>query len=413
MPAGSSTARRNKRYVSAVRNTAMDLSELDAFLDRISVDGYLIEADSENADQRYLSGFNAPDPFVTLYTGETCLLVSALEYGRAQRTANADTIERHADYDHRANVAEYGSAEGKHRTVAAFLEAHGVESVATPATFPLGTADGLRDLGVTVRADTDAVVESIRATKTDREIEHVRAAQRANEAAMARAEELLRSATVEGGTLVVDGETLTAERVRREIEIELLRRDCALDETIVACGVDAADPHDRGSGPLEADEPIIVDIFPRSKETGYYADMTRTFCVGDPTETVSEWYDLTREAKRAALGALEAGVSGSDVHDAVCDVYEDAGIPTLRANERAETGFIHTTGHGVGLDIHERPRISEEEVELEAGNVVTIEPGLYDPEVGGVRIEDLVVVTDDGYENLTEYPEALEADSGR
>ncbi len=402
MPAGS-----GKGYVSAVRCSRMDLSELDAYLDRVAVDGYLIEADGENANQRYLSGFTAPDPFVTLYTGEVRLLVSALEYGRANRTARADSVERHADYDHRANVAEYGSTAGKHRTLEAFLSAHDVTSVAVPETFPLGTADGLREFDVTVRADTDGIVESIRATKTESEIEHIRAAQKANEAAMARAEELLRVASIDDGKLIYDGEVLTSERLKEAIEIELLRSGYALDETIVACGSDAADPHDRGSGPLEAGESIIVDIFPRSKETGYYGDLTRTFCVGDPSATIEEWYDLTLAAQRAALETIEAGISGSEVHDAVCDVYEDAGLPTLRADERTETGFIHTTGHGVGLDIHEFPRVSSQETELEAGNVVTIEPGLYDPAVGGVRIEDLVVVTEDGHENLTEYGKEL------
>jgi Xaa-Pro aminopeptidase len=224
---------------------------------------------------------------------------------------------------------------------------------------------------------------------------------------MARAEELLAAADVDDGTLVYENEPLTSERVKQEIEIELLRHGCALDETIVACGADAADPHDRGSGPLEADEAIIIDIFPRSKETGYYADMTRTFCVGEPSETIAEWYDLTLEAQEAALDAIEAGVTGSEVHDAVCDVYEEAGLPTLRADETTETGFIHTTGHGVGLDIHEFPRVSEQDNELEAGHVVTVEPGLYDPEVGGVRIEDIVVVTEDGHENLTDYEKSL------
>ncbi|PSQ37472.1 peptidase M24, partial [Halobacteriales archaeon QS_9_70_65] len=125
-------------------------------------------------------------------------------------------------------------------------------------------------------------------------------------------------------------------------------------------------------------------------------------------ETVREWYDLTLEAQEAALDAIEAGVSGSDIHDAVCDVYEDAGLPTLRADATAETGFIHTTGHGVGLDIHEYPRLSTQANELEAGHVVTVEPGLYDPAVGGVRIEDLVVVTEGGHENLTDYGKRLE-----
>jgi Xaa-Pro aminopeptidase len=387
-----------------------DLSRLDDFFADENLDGYLIEANGEDSDQRYLSGFTAPDPFVTLYTGELHLLVSALEYGRAVRNARADGVERHSEYDHRANVDEYGPTEGGHRTLAAFLEAHDVDSVAAPADFPLGTADGLRDLGVEVAADSDGVVEDIRATKTDEEVAHVRDAQEANEAAMARAEELLAAAEVDDETLVYDGEALTSERVKQEIEIELLRHGYALEETIVACGADAADPHDRGSGPLAAGEAIIVDIFPRSKESGYYADMTRTFCVGETSGTIAEWYDLTLEAQSAALEAIEAGVSGSEVHDAVCDVYEDAGLPTLRSDETTETGFIHTTGHGVGLDIHEYPRLSEQDNELEVGHVVTVEPGLYDPEVGGVRIEDLVVVTENGHENLTDYGKSLRVD---
>ncbi|MES3516932.1 MAG: Xaa-Pro peptidase family protein [Natronomonas sp.] len=384
-----------------------DLSDLDSYLDAEGVDGYLIEADGEDSDQRYLSGFTAPDPFVTLYTGEVHLLVSTLEYGRAKQEARASSVARHSSYGLRDNVAEYGRPEGKHRTLAAFLDDHGVDAVACPAEFPLGTADGLRDCGIDVTADHDGVVESIRARKTDEEVDHIRATQRANEAAMARVEDRLSAATVVDGVLHHDGEPLTSERLKREIEFELLERGCAMEEAIVACGSDAADPHDRGSGPLVAGEAIIVDIFPRSKESGYYADMTRTFCVGAPDETVAGWYDLTAEAQRAALDAIAPGVAVSDVHDAVCDVYENAGIPTLRSDDSTETGFIHTTGHGVGLDIHEQPRIGEGDETLEPGHVITVEPGLYDPEVGGVRIEDLVVVTDDGYENLTEYDKQL------
>jgi len=258
-----------------------------------------------------------------------------------------------------------------------------------------------------VTADEDGVVEDARAIKTTAEVEAIREAQRANEASIAAAESLLREATAADGQLRHDGEPLTSERVKEEIEIALLREGCALDETIVACGSDAADPHDRGSGPLAPDEPIIVDVFPRSKETGYFADTTRTFVVGEPSETVREWYDLTLEAQEAALDAIGPGVNGRAVHDAVCDVYEDAGLPTLRADETAETGFIHSTGHGLGLEIHEYPRLSTTDVELRPGMVVTVEPGLYDPAVGGVRIEDLVVVTDDGMENLTDYEKRL------
>lgn len=385
-----------------------DLSRLDDYLDEKGVDGYLVEADGDDSDQRYLSGFTAPDPFLTLYTGETHLLVSSLEYGRARREARADTVERTVDYDAKEKIEEYGENEGGHRVLAEFLAAHDAEVVAAPSAFPLGTADGIRTQGVEVTADDDGVVERIRATKLSEEVDHIREAQRANEASMRTAERLIREADVaDDGTLRHDGEALTSERVKEEIEVSLLRDGCSLDTTIVACGADAADPHDRGSGPLRADESIIVDIFPRSKETGYFADMTRTFVKGEPNETIREWYDLTRRAKEAALETVEPGVSGSEVHGAVCDIYEEAGCPTLRNDPTTETGFIHTTGHGVGLDIHEYPRISTAENELRPGHVVTIEPGLYDPDVGGVRIEDIIVVTEDGYENFTDYEESL------
>ncbi|RLM59434.1 aminopeptidase P family protein [Halobellus sp. Atlit-31R] len=396
-----------------------DLSQLDAYLDAEGVDGYLVDAASADSTQRYLSGFDAPDPFVTVYTPETtALLVSALEYGRAKTESRADDVSRLADYDYRPLAAEHGSGAAKAYVVAEWLEDHGVDSVATPERFPLGPADRLRDRDVDVAPETEDVVTEIRARKTPAEIDHVRTAQRANEAAMQAAAALLDEAVTgtsdgddEGGdeenesdVLRLDGAVLTSERVKEEIEVTLLRHGCALDETIVACGAAAADPHNRGSGPLRPNEPIIVDIFPRSKATKYHADMTRTFVKGEPTEIVREWFELTREALDAALDAVEPGTTGRDVHDAACDVYEEAGLPTLRSDPTTETGFIHSTGHGVGLDVHELPRVSPDGGELEPGHVVTIEPGLYDPAVGGVRIEDLVVVTDDGYENLTDYP---------
>ncbi|QSG09818.1 M24 family metallopeptidase [Halapricum desulfuricans] len=386
----------------------MDLSKLDARLDALDADGYLIDADSTDADQYYLSGFDAPDPFLTLYDGSTHLLfVRSLEFGRAKRESRAASVERFTDYGYDDRLEADGRREAAHRTRAAFLDAYDVEAVAVPPRFPLQTADGLRKQGIEVVADAEQTVTAVRASKTDEEIDHVRAAQRANEAAMAAAEDLLGQAEIDGDRLLVDGEVLTSERLKEEIEVTLLRRGCALDETIVACGADAADPHDRGSGPLRPHEPIIIDIFPQDKTTKYHGDMTRTFCVGEPDEQVREWYDLTERAYREALAAVEPGATGADVHDAACDVYEDAGLPTLRDDPGTETGFIHSTGHGVGLDVHELPSVGPDGGELEPGHVITIEPGLYDPAVGGVRIEDLIVVTDDGYENLTDYPVSL------
>jgi Xaa-Pro aminopeptidase len=397
-----------------------DLAALDEYLADAGYDGYLVDAPGSDATQRYLSGFDAPDPFVTLYTPDsTAVLVSALEYGRAKTESQADDVSRLADYDYRSLAAKHGTHEAKARVVEAWLADRGVDAVATPERFPLGSADHLRERGIAVEPETADVVTEIRARKTPTEIEWIRATQRANEAAMAAANDLLTAATVqraaavddgesaaspEDEVLVHDGEILTSERVKREIEATLLRNGCALDETIVACGAAAADPHDRGSGPLRPDEPIIVDIFPRSKTTRYHADMTRTFVKGEPTETIRQWFELTQAAMDAAFDVLEPGATGRAVHDAVCDVYEDAGWPTLRSDSTTGTGFIHSTGHGVGLEIHELPRLSPDGGELRPGQVVTVEPGLYDPAVGGMRLEDLVVETEDGYENLTDYP---------
>ncbi|MDQ2049193.1 Xaa-Pro peptidase family protein [Natronolimnohabitans sp. A-GB9] len=388
----------------------VDLTPLRESLEAAGVDGYCIDDDASDADQRYVSGFTAPDPYQTLVTHDGVhLLVSGLEYGRAKKEASADSVTRRSDYEYRELVAEHGPYEAKCRVLAAFLADHDVESIAVPRTFPTGTADGLREQGVEVTVETEDVVAEIRATKTEWEREQIRATQRANEAAMARAEELLATADVAAdGTLEIDGEPLTSERVTEAIEITLLRHGCGLDDTIVACGADGADPHDRGSGPLEADELVVIDIFPTDKETGYFGDMTRTFARGDPSAEARRRYDVTKAAYEAALETVEAGVTGADVHDAACDVIEDAGYETLRSDPSTETGFIHSTGHGVGLDIHEEPRVSPSGGELEAGHVITIEPGIYDPDVGGVRIEDLVVVTEDGYENLTDYRVGLE-----
>ena len=385
----------------------MNRTRLDARLADRDTDGYLLDADQDDANQLYLSGFTGPDPFLTLYAdGDIHLLVSGLEYGRARSESTADTVERHADYDY-----EYGGCEARLDMYAAFVRDKGVESVSMPPRAPVATADALRERGIDVTVDGDNRLRDIRAVKTDAEVEDIREAQHANEAAMRAAEDLLAEADVatkrsdaETGTLLSGGEPLTSERVAEEIEVTLLRHGCALDETIVAGGAQAADPHDRGSGPLRAKEAIIVDIFPRSKATKYNADMTRTFCVGEPPSALREWYDLTERALDAALDAVEPGATGADVHAAACEVYEDAGEPTFRTDPETETGFIHSTGHGIGLAVHENPRLASGGGELEPGHVITVEPGLYDPDVGGVRIEDLVVVTEDGYENCTDYP---------
>ena len=382
-----------------------EFPRIDDHLEAADADGYLIDASAEVSDQRYLSGYDAPDPFFTLYTpGRLSLLVSGLEYGRARNQSRGDVVHRFADFDYDALRAEHGPTEGRNRMVVAFLDDAEVDAVSVPPRFPVATADGLRAHDIHVQPDHDEVVTETRARKTDEEVEHVRQAQRANEAALRAAEDLLGGADVVDGVLHHGGEPLTAERVRTEIELTLLQHGCGAEETIVAPADQGADPHERGHGPIPANEPIVVDVFPRDKETKYHADMTRTWLVGDASSALEERYAVVQAALDAALETVEPGVSGEAVHDAACDVIEEAGYPTLRADPKTETGFIHSTGHGVGLDIHELPRLAPGGTELEPGHIVTVEPGLYDPAVGGIRLEDLVVVTEDGHENLTSYP---------
>ncbi|MFW6448662.1 MAG: M24 family metallopeptidase [Halobacteriota archaeon] len=389
-----------------------NLDPVDDHLAEAGAEGYLIEADGDTADQYYLSGFWAPDPFVTLYAaGAVHGLVSPLEFGRAKADGGFDTVESVASYDYHDRLERHDRHEAWAATIADFCAAHDVGSVSTPPRFPLGVARGLEAAGVDVVVDKDGIVDEVRAVKTEPELEAIAATQTAAEAAMARAEAILAGADIaDDGTLRYAGEPLTSERIKLAIERQLLEDRCALEDVIVASGADAANPHDSGAGPIAEGETVIVDIFPSHKQTRYFGDLTRTFVKGEPTETQRAWYEDTLAAQSAALEAIEAGVTGEAVHDAVCDVYEGRGHETLRSDPAAETGFIHSTGHGVGLDIHEGPSLSQTGEALEVNHVVTVEPGLYDPAVGGVRIEDLVVVTDDGYHNLTEYPKHLRVD---
>ncbi|UPM42647.1 M24 family metallopeptidase [Halocatena salina] len=381
---------------------------LSSHLEQTNTDGYLIEADGDDSNQYYLSGYHAPDDFVTLYAdGDVSLLVSGLEYTRAKADSDTDAVRQLSEFDYWEKAEKMDPRNARKLVTADFLADAGIESVTVPASFPTSTADVLRDQGIDVVWDEEYVLTAVRAVKSEREIAHIEETQRANEEAMAVAEDLLERAAVEDGVLHLDNEVLTSEAVRERIEIALLEQECGMSDCIVASGAAAARGHDSGSGPLEANAPIIIDIFPRHKRTRYFADMTRTFVKGEPSDRIEEWYELAHEAYEAALATLQAGVSGEAVDDAVCDVFEAEGYPTLRTDRSTTDGFNHSTGHGVGLDVHEAPHLAQQGEELEAGHVVTVEPGLYEQGTGGVRIEDLLVVTDDGYENLTEYPTDL------
>jgi Xaa-Pro aminopeptidase len=275
----------------------------------------------------------------------------------------------------------------------------GVRSAVVPGGFPLALADRLRADGVALRPD-QGLFEDRRRTKTAAELAGIRRAQRAAEAGMAAATALLREIT---------HRTVTAEEVRAA-----LREACAAHgapapaDVIVAPGAQGAAGHESGSGPLPASTPIVIDLWPQDEASGCWADMTRTFVVGDVPDCVSEQHALTLEALRRTTAATRAGVLGVEVYAVACDVYEAAGHPTQRTKAEGTVlhdGFFHGLGHGVGLEVHEAPILGRSgHVPLVAGDVVTLEPGTYRSDAGGVRLEDLVVVTEDGCEVLTDFP---------
>ena len=375
----------------------------------------IIGAPQHDATAYHLSGFLAPDPVIFLRAaGKRYLAVSALEYGRAEKEAPVDELVSFDELELTRLAKELKSgARAFAAATAKLLQKLGADGspVTVPPHFGVAYADELRARGFKVEAD-GRLFADLRRVKTQAEISHIEEAQRATEEACAHAAQILREAEVaEDGTLRWRGETLTSELLRAEMEVELLKRGCAAEGTIAAGGPQAADPHQRGSGPLRAGEAIILDIFPRGQEGRYHADMTRTFVKGDPGDGLEKMYDAVLEAQEAALSMIRAGVNGRDVHDKVSDILHEKGYKTgkhdQKPGEPLTEGFFHGTGHGVGLEVHEAPRVSTVDEELRAGDVVTVEPGLYEPGVGGVRIEDLVVVTEDGCRNLTRFPKEL------
>jgi Xaa-Pro aminopeptidase len=376
--------------------------KLQAFLDEHELDALLLIGDSLcDPDLYYLSHFLSGDRFTMLAKEGISLLVSGMERGRASKESSADEVVSTADYGIMDKLQSLGKPDEAYLEVLLeFLRDRGASRLAVPFRFPAGIYRRLSSqLDITIM---DSPVSRWRTVKSRREIEAIWEVQRAGQSAMSVALRLLSRSRPRGDTIYWRDHPLTSEKVREVIEFHLLKRGCDALDTIVAGGEDAVDPHARGSGPLPAHSPIVVDIFPRSQTTRYFGDMTRTVVRGEAPREVQEIYQAVLAAQEVGLGALRAGVSGREVHARVCQIFVEHGFP-----EREGRGFVHSTGHGVGLSVHERPSLGEAGEILEAGSVVTVEPGLYYPGVGGVRLEDLAVVTEKGCRNLTDFEKHL------
>ncbi len=288
-----------------------------------------------------------------------------------------------------------------------FCRRLGFEHVAVPATFPLALADYLRSQGIGVSSNRE-LFASRRRVKTVVELDGIRRAQRAAEAAMDAVRELLSSAKANGRGVSLEGVPLTCERLKQAVGEVFSSRGVAAEEFIVAHGAQSAIGHEMGSGAVASGEPIVVDLWPRDRETGCYADMTRTYVVGDPPEELDRYHRLCLEALQGAIGAIKPGVPGRSVYAQTCELFHAHGYPTQMSKAPGEVladGFFHGLGHGVGLEVHEEPGVGIASRDaLVAADVVALEPGLYRRGFGGCRIEDVVLVGEQGAENLTDYP---------
>lgn len=348
-------------------------------------------------DLLYATGFMAPDPMVYMQSGRRkIVVVSSLEWGRAKK----DTAGRGITVLSPQHLVLESTQRGDLSAwIAAALPMFGARRIQVPAAFPFGLACRLKELRIGVDLLKSEAFPQRRVKRAD-EIVCLRQVQRATVIAMRAACSMIAESAVDREGRLRHGSTvLTSEAVQRRIAEVLLRHDCSGGETIVAGGPQGADPHERGHGPLKAHEPIVIDIFPRHQHHGYWGDITRTVVKGEPSSMLRKMYTAVKAAQAAALRSIRAGVSGKRVHQAAVTVFDRSGYQTGRC-ETGFTGFIHNTGHGVGLAIHESPSVGGTDCRLRDGDVITVEPGLYYPEFGGVRIEDTIVVTHDGWRYL-------------
>jgi Xaa-Pro aminopeptidase len=350
-----------------------------------------------------------PDPFLYLERGgHRAVLIGSLEIPRVQELGGGLEIIAPEELGQDDLVAQ-GMSRDEISLELGLRACRKLEltSAAVPHTFPIELADFLRANGVELTSDR-SVFEGRRRVKNELELAGIRRAQVAAEAGMGAARDLLRRAEQrDGGGLYADGAPLTSERVKRAIDRAFIANDCGADEFIVSHGPQSAIGHEMGSGQILAGEPIVIDIWPRDRASACFADMTRTFVVGEPSDELKEWQRLVKEALDLALASVRPGVKGFDIYKKACDLFQEHGYPTQLSKEKGTVlsdGFFHGLGHGVGLEVHEEPGLGVlGPKELVAGDVITLEPGLYRPGYGGCRLEDLVLVTEDGAENLTRF----------
>jgi Xaa-Pro aminopeptidase len=373
------------------------------------IDSRLIySASDSDANMLWATRFFAPDPFIFIAKrGKRYLVMNDLELDRAKSQASVDKVLAYSDYQQR-----WRSRGIQFPTAAQILsEVFGdlkIKSVEVPATFPLGLADQLRTMRIGVEARPDPFWPE-REFKTKEEVRFISQSLRAAEIGMEAGIDAVRRTEIrKDGYLYLDGTRLTSEILKRIINTAIMFEGYVPSHTIAASGDQCVDPHNQGSGPIRANTSIIMDIFPRSQSTGYFGDITRTVVRGRASERLKHAYHCVAKAQEIGFRRIKDGASAYDIHYEIVGYFNNEGFPTGPMNGRMQ-GFFHGTGHGLGLDIHEAPSFGQRSQNaLRTDNVVTVEPGLYYAGMGGVRLEDVVVVTKTGCKNLVRIPKFLE-----
>ena len=365
----------------------------------------MVAASESDADMLYATKFFAPDPFVFLERdGKRTLLLSDLEIDRGRASAEVDEFLPYSQFEREVQGTSR-KAPSYDDVVAHFLRQQKVKSVFVPAKFPLGLARKLEANQIRVEVGGELYWPE-RETKTEAELRLQRKALEITEAGMARGIEVLKkSKPGKGGKLGWSGQVLTSEILRAEIDSAVLRAGGLPANTIVAGGDQACDPHERGHGPLKANSLIILDIFPRSATSGFYGDLTRTVLRGRASDAQRKLWETVNAGQALALKKMKPGVDGLKLHQEIKQFFADEGFPT-EVRDGRQTGFFHGTGHGLGLEIHEFPRFQK--TVFKPGQVLTVEPGLYYPGLGGVRTEDVVALTKSGIRMLSRFGNQLE-----
>ena len=373
------------------------MDALDRALKKTGASAYLMIGSSDYPDMRYLTCFITTDPIMYIRRmGERGdIIVSQMEYSRAIQEAATGVMTR-AD----AGLLKILEEEkDRWRALAMMAAEHAGGKILIPPDLPYALGKHLDEL-TGVITDTGTIA-SMRAKKSRDEVHSIERVQRSAEKAMAHAINCLRKSKPRNGVLVLDGKPLTSEHIRAEMHSLLMHRGCQVKDTIVSCGKDTAAPHTRGTGPLYEGEPVVIDIFPSDERTGYYSDMTRTVVKGTPHPEIREMYDAVKAAQDHAASMMKPGTSGEEVYRAVVDLFSSQGY------RQGSEGFTHSLGHGVGLEVHELPSLGPGGGQLSRGNVVTNEPGLYYEKTGGVRLENIGVITRTGYRCITSFPREL------